>query len=155
MIKAIKNDYLYELTTVAVYCAIGWGLSCFASCLNSEFVHSFSSEIIPLLATILTVNVASSILLAGKVVEIQKLFPEANFDNTYSNTIAVTVFQIVLIGLIFITSIVVNGERFKDCQMTSRILDSISIGAFIYFLNVIYDMFLATISIFKFAKNDQ
>lgn len=141
---------------VIAYLAIAIILSYFANIGDREFIKQFSLNIISLLATILAINIPTSTLIIS---EINRLKEKANIQacSTFKELKHGLIMQIAVLFCLFIIQIGCNYAKTKlpFCTLKISIIsDSFAIVAFIYYLEVIYDLGIALFELLSFKIND-
>ena len=124
------------------YLSIGILISFFAQCIESDFINSFSANVISLLATILAINIASSSIIASKLREVI-LKTGGSFEKTKSELKTGLQAQLFLIAIAFII-LILKDSKFLVLHLDKNHIDlftnSIILGIFIFYLDVIYDL---------------
>lgn len=122
------------------YTAIGF---CIAYFFNSEdtFLPAFTENIISLLTTILAINIATKAIIVKTIVQLSEKhqFP---FTKTKKELKSNFQIQIILIGIVFFTTLISKADFIcvNIPEINTYWQYSIAIGAFLYFIETIYDL---------------
>lgn len=142
---------------IVAYISISILLSVLEHFGNSSFFNEFTKNIIPLLATILALNIAASGIIAGELSRLKKTFPDADLKDVSKESKHSFIFQIsFIIGLV----VVLLCRDFLIEQKTLESAVNISanaciIGVFLYFLETIYDLSCSLFNLIDFnSKNN-
>jgi hypothetical protein len=122
--------------------------------LKSNFLNSFSDNLIGFLVTILTINIASTSLIIGELVKIKE---ETNkyFERTIKEIKKSIYYQVVMILISFLTMIVKTSQVFIEnfgSVYVSFFTNVILVAILFYFIDIIVDLGKALFSIMSFRK---
>jgi hypothetical protein len=142
---------VYKIIT---YCTVSFTLSLLAFYLQSDFVNKFSDNLISLLTTLLTINIASSTLIAIKVSEI-KAKTGYHFNNTRKNLKVSFYEQIILIAVAFVAVLIGDSSVLK-CKINSDYFEigvnSVLFYTFINYLDIIKDIGKSLFDLLDFGE---
>lgn len=125
------------------YIAICGGLSWVANFNSSDFFDSFNEVIIPLLATLLAINITTAALIAGELRKIQSEYPSVKIGDSKTEIKRTFKVQIFAICSLVILMIIKDWSWLIDSlgQTTIDIIfNGYVIACFCYFLEIIYDL---------------
>lgn len=148
MNKAIK---------ITAYLAVASLLSYLANNGDREFIQGFSSNIISLLTTILAINIPTSTLIISEINRIKEktdIQPIAAFKELKHGLIM----QIAVLICLFMAQTVCSFLKNKNIieeSVINIISGSFVIAAFIYYLEVIYDLGIALFDLITFKIKDE
>ena len=137
---------------IIAYLAVALLLSYMANNGDREFIKEFSSGIISLLTTILAINIPTSTLVISEINRIKdkiNIQPSATFKELKHGLIM----QIAVLGCLFVIQIVcsfLKNKNIVEDSVLNIISDSFVIAAFIYYLEVIYDLGIALFDLITF-----
>lgn len=139
------------------YLAIASLLSFIANTGDREFIKEFSLNIISLLATILAINIPTSTLI---ITEINRIKEKVNIQSTatFKELKHGLIMQIAVLVCLFILKIVcsfISNKNILDESLMNTISDTFAIAAFIYYLEVIYDLGIALFDLITFKVKDK
>ena len=142
---------------VIAYLAISSLLSYLANNGDREFVKEFSSTIISLLTTILAINIPTSTLIVS---EINRIKEKTNIHSTatFNELKHWLIMQIAVLVCLFVIQIVcsfLKNKNIIDGTIINIISGSFVIAAFIYYLEVIYDLGVALFDLITFKVKDK
>lgn len=147
MNKAIK---------IIAYLAVASLLSYLANNGDREFIQGFSSNIISLLTTILAINIPTSTLIISEINRIKEktdIEPIATFKELRHGLIM----QIAVLICLFIIQTACSFLKNKNIieeLVINVVSDSFVIAAFLYYIEVIYDLGIALFNLITFkVKN--
>lgn len=146
-----------KVIKIIAYLAIASLLSFIANTGDREFIKEFSSNIISLLATILAINIPTSTLI---ITEINRIKEKVNIQSTatFKELKHGLIKQIAVLVCLFILKIVcsfISSKNILDESLMNTISDTFAIAAFIYYLEVIYDLGIALIDLITFKVKDK
>lgn len=139
------------IKTIA-YLAVALLLSYMANNGDREFIKGFSTGIISLLSTILAINIPTSTLVISEINRIKEkinLEPTATFKELKHGLIM----QIAVLGCLFVIQIVcsfLKNKNIVENPILDIISDSFVIAAFMYYLEVIYDLGISLFDLITF-----
>ncbi|WP_420582068.1 hypothetical protein [Reichenbachiella sp.] len=140
---------MYRYVTFLV---CGYLISVGADKLESSFIDDFSSGLIPLLTTLLAINIASGSLIASKISEIENIsgvgFHKAK--NELKESLKV---QLVLIAVSFIVLILKESaivEKLISKEYTQVFSNTITVTIFGVFIDSIRDIGMGLFSLLDF-----
>lgn len=142
---------------VIAYLAVASLLSYLANNGDREFIKGFSSSIISLLTTILAINIPASTLIISEINRIKEkmnIQPTATFKELKHGLIM----QIAVLSCLFVIQIACSFLKNKNIieeVLLNIISDSFVIAAFIYYLEVIYDLGIALFDMITFRAKDK
>ena len=148
---------MYKAIKIIAYLAIASLLSYFSNDGDREFIKGFSSNIISLLTTILAINIPTSTLIISEINRIKEkmnIHPKATFDELKHGLIM----QIVVLVCLFVIQIVcgfLKNKNIVEESIINIVSDSFAIAAFIYYLEVIYDLGIALFNLITFKNQDK
>lgn len=146
-----------KVIKIIAYLAIASLLSFIANTGDREFIKEFSSNIISLLATILAINIPTSTLI---ITEINRIKEKVNIQSTatFKELKHGLIKQIAVLVCLFILKIVcsfISNKNILDESLMNTISDTFAIAAFIYYLEVIYDLGIALFDLITFKVKDK
>lgn len=130
---------------IIAYLAIALLLSYLANNGDREFIKEFSLNIISLLTTILAINIPTSILVISEINRMKakiNIQPMASFKELKHGLLM----QIVVLACLFIIQTVcsfLKNKNIIDNSIINIVSGSFVIAAFMYYLEVIYDLGIA------------
>lgn len=145
-----------KIYKIIAYIAVSICLSWIAYVNGSTFFESFNGLLIPLLATLLAINITTSSLVAGELRKIKKEFPQCDIGKSTKEIKRIFRIQIWLIASLLILFI---G---KDCSFIVNniekhyitvISNGCVIAVFCYFLEIIYDLGCSLFDIINFNSS--
>ncbi|CUQ23905.1 hypothetical protein [Bacteroides thetaiotaomicron] len=142
---------------IIAYLAVASLLSYLANNGDREFIQGFSSNIISLLTTILAINIPTSTLIISEINRIKEktdIQPIATFKELKHGLIM----QIAVLICLFVIQTVCGFLKNKNIigeSVVNIISDSFVIAAFIYYLEVIYDLGIALFDLITFKVKDE
>lgn len=137
-------------------------VSCFLSWLSysneNSFFIGFNNIVIPLLATLLAINITTSSLIAGELRKIQTANPNSKIKDAKYEIKRIFKTQLFLIcsllGLFIIKdcSLIVEyiEQKYIDIAVNACV-----VGVFIYFLEIIYDLGCSLFDIINHNSSSQ
>jgi len=144
---------IYKLIAyVAVSALISW-IACEN---NSSFFKSFNELLIPLLATLLTINITTSSLVAGELRKIKKECPQCDIGkstNEIKQTFKIQIFLIASLLVLFAVKDCNFIKQYIDQQYITIFVNGYVIVVFGYFLEIIYDLGCALFDIINFNSS--
>lgn len=150
-----------KIIKIIAYIAIAYFLSEIANSSSREFITKFSENIISILATILAINVPTSIIIVSEILKIQKEYENIDTSKTFKELRYGLMTQIfVLCSLILILCVCdfFYNKNIIDNHEINIISGTFVIASFIYYMEVIYDLGIALFQLMEFNnkdKNDQ
>lgn len=117
-------------------------LSLIAHWIESSFISEFAANFIPLLTTLLAINIASGSLIAGKLKEISSN-TNLSFEPTHSALKKGLWVQLTLIGISFFVLMLFSSKKIRigiGEEISSVSVNTIVLGIFIYYLDTIRDL---------------
>ena len=141
---------------IIAYIAVSGVISWIAYINGSSFFESFNGLLIPLLATLLAINITTSSLVAGELRKIRNEYPQCNIGKSTNEIKRIFKIQIFLIVTLLILLI------FKDCsfvedniedQYVTIFTNGCVIAVFCYFLEIIYDLGCSLFDIINFNSD--
>lgn len=151
---------LRNIGKFTIYALISCSISFLTFWSKSNFISNFSNTIIPLLSTILTINITTSALLSSEIKKFILNTPnsETHFKDTITEIKWTFKIQIILISSLFIILIIKDIPFLTSTEELKKwnqiITDAYVIGVFIYFLEIIYDLGIALFQILEHNKNN-
>ena len=142
---------------IIAYLAVASLLSYLANNGDREFIQGFSSNIISLLTTILAINIPTSTLIISEINRIKEktdIQPIATFKELKHGLIM----QIAVLICLFVIQTVCGFLKNKNIigeSVVNIISDSFVIAAFIYYLEVLYDLGIALFDLITFKVKDE
>ena len=124
--------------------------------LESTFADKFAENILALLTTLFTINIASSTLIAGKVREIQEK-TGYQFSKTKKSLKGSFYEQIIFIGVAFLFGVLRESEYLKtnlNCEYFKLVCNSILFYTFISFLDIIRDIGKSLFDLLEYNENE-
>ena len=132
-------------------------ISSMATCNNSTFFDDFNDFLIPLLATLLAINITTTSLITGELTKIKKIAPNCDISRSLTEMKKTFKAQIILIGSLILVYIV------KDCSFILTYIEkdiveigtnAYSIAVFAYFLEIIYDLGCSLFDVINFNSSN-
>lgn len=125
---------------------------------GSKFINEFSGSILPLLSTILAINITTSALLSGEIRKFVTHVPntEPAFNETIKEIKWTFKIQIFLICILFLILILKDAEILKSLEYygwIEFISNTVVVGVFGYFLEIIFDLGVALFKIINHNKD--
>lgn len=143
---------------IIAYIAVPGVLSWITDGSGNTFFDNFNNIIIPLLATLLAINITTSSLIAGELRKIQLVNPECDLVDAKTEMKRIFKVQLCLIlGLLFVFLI-------KDCSFIKNNINNQWVQIFVngsvlavfgYFLEIIYDLGCSLFDIINFNSEDK
>ena len=133
-----------RLLKIIAYSAIAIVLSYIANISDREFIKGFSSNIISLLTTILAINIPTSTLIVSEINRIKNKI-DIQTEPTFE--------EIVILICLFIIQIICNyisGKMPLFIFFTNLISDAFAIAAFLYYIEIIYDLGIALFNLISY-----
>ena len=147
MNKAIK---------IIAYLAVASLLSYLANNGDREFIQGFSSNIISLLTTILAINIPTSTLIISEIKRIKDTTDIEPID-TFKELRHGLIMQIAVLICLFMIQTVcsfLKNKHIIEEPIINVVSGSFVIAAFIYYIEVIYDLGIALFDLITFkVKN--
>lgn len=142
-----------RLYKIIGYLAVSFCLSYLAVNGDGIFISSFTNNIIALLATLLALNITTSALISSEVSKIKYNYPQANVVDISKELKTTLIKQIVLLLFMLVITILsswiyVEFPSIKNCIM--YFVNASAIYAFLYYIEVIYDLGKGLFSIIDF-----
>lgn len=118
------------------------------------YLNSFVSIIIPSLATLFTINIATSSIIVAEMNKHSKKYPSISFDKAkmeMKRGFSIQIVSLLLLLIIYpLAGCVANqSPLFKDWSLI--LYNAYSISVFVYYMECIYDLGL---SLFKLMDTD-
>ena len=135
---------------IIAYLAIASLLSYLANNGDREFIKGFSSNIISLLTTILAINIPTSTLIISEINRIKEKM-DIHSTATFNELKHGLIMQIVVLVCLFVIQTLCAFLKNKNIIVS----DSFVIAAFIYYLEVIYDLGIALFDLITFKVKDK
>ena len=123
---------------------------------GSSFFESFNGMLIPLLATLLAINITTSSLVAGELRKIKKEFPQCDIKNSTNEIKRIFKIQIFLIASLLFLFIIKDCDFIQEYinqQYITIFVNGYVIAAFGYFLEIIYDLGCSLFDIINFNSS--
>ena len=121
---------------------ISFIICCLSNYIKSSFLSKFLTEnIITLQVTLLAINTATLGLIASKIQEILDRNPTIDFEKTIKEMKFSLTEQIVLIIISFLSLVLLsnNEENIINFEYKKLLLDTILLGALIYYIDILRD----------------
>lgn len=145
-----------KIYKLIAYMTVSALISWIAHVNNSSFFESFNGLLIPLLATLLTINITTSSLVAGELRKIKKESPQCNIGKStdeIKRTFKVQIFLIASLLIIFIIKDCGFITQCVDAKWVAIIVNGYVIAVFSYFLEIIYDLGRSLFDIITFNSS--
>ena len=129
---------------------------------NGDFIKEFLKNIIPLLATIVAINIPTCALLVNELNKLKNNFLDINVSDIYKEmkiSIIIQLLLIIILVILLITKDFLLNQEFiiSDPSYVKYIniaINSFVIGFFIYFLEIVWDLGDALFKLIQFnTKN--
>ena len=129
---------------------------------NGDFIKEFLKNIIPLLATIVAINIPTCALLVNELNKLKNNFLEIKVSDIYKEmkiSIIIQLLLIIILVILLITKDFLLNQEFiiSDPSYVKYIniaINSFVIGFFIYFLEIVWDLGDALFKLIQFnTKN--
>ncbi|MCS2890432.1 hypothetical protein NXY11_22430 [Parabacteroides faecis] len=143
---------------IITYITISCGLSYLAYEGNGSFFIEFLKNIIPLLATLLAINMTSSALIAGELSKLRIKYPKADLTATNKEMKKTFIFQLYLLIALFIIFLLRDAliiQNLEIKKIVTLISNAFAIGIFLYYLEIIYDLGKALFDILNFNNQNE
>lgn len=147
---------------IVAYIAISLLLGYMAYEGNGDFIKEFLKNIIPLLATIVAINIPTCALLVNELNKLKNNFLDINVSDIYKEmkiSIIIQLLLIIILVILLITKDFLLNQEFiiSDPSYVKYIniaINSFVIGFFIYFLEIVWDLGDALFKLIQFnTKN--
>lgn len=145
----IMNKIYKLIAYISVSALISW----LAYSNGSSFFESFNGLLIPLLATLLAINITTSSLVAGELRKIKKEHPQCDIGKSTNEIKRIFKIQIVLIASLLALFIIKDCGWIKQCidqKWITIFTNGYVTAVFIYFLEIIYDLGCSLFDIINF-----
>ena len=132
-----------KIYKIIAYAVVSVLISWIAYASDSSFFESFNGLLIPLLATLLAINITTSSLIAGELRKIKKENPQCDIGRSTDEIKRIFKIQIVLIASLLVLFIIKDCrwiKQFVDEKWITIVSNGYVIAVFVYFLEVIYDL---------------
>lgn len=145
----MMNKIYKFIAYISVSALISW----IAYSNNSSFFESFNGMLIPLLATLLAINITTSSLVAGELRKIKKECPQCDIMKSTNEIKRIFKIQIALIASLLVIFIVKDSCWLSQCvdyKWIAIFVNGYVTAVFIYFLEIIYDLGCSLFDIVNF-----
>lgn len=130
------------------YIAISSSLGYIANEGEGDFIKEFLKNIIPLLTTIFAINMPTCALIVNELNKLNDKYPDANVTDVSKELSYSVVIQIAFIGLLvcffIIKDFLLKQEYIGENELLVKYINigvnSLAIGSFAYFLEIIGDL---------------
>lgn len=146
------NKFCKIVTYIVISAFISWVAYVNDSC----FFESFNELLIPLLATLLAINITTSSLVAGELRKIKKENPQCDIGKSTNEIKYIFKIQIALIASLLIIFIIKDCDFITQCvdaKWVAIIVNGYVIAVFSYFLEIIYDLGCSLFDIMTFNSS--
>ena len=147
---------------IVAYIAISLLLGYMAYEGNGDFIKEFLKNIIPLLATIVAINIPTCALLVNELNKLKDNFLDINVSDIHKEmkiSIIIQLLLIIILVFLLVTKDFLLKQEFiiSDSSHVKYIniaINSFAIGFFIYFLEIVWDLGDALFKLIQFnTKN--
>lgn len=132
-----------KIYKIVAYISISFGLSYLVSIGTGDFFDQFINSAIPLLATLLAINITASALIASELNRLKQAYPNAETKDTAFELKQTLIYQVVFIIALFIVFIVRDWlieSNFLYIRIYKLFANACLIGVFMFFFEIIYDL---------------
>lgn len=132
-----------KIYKLIAYISISLGLSYLVSIGVGVFFNQFTNNAIPLLATLLAINITASALIGSELNRLKQTYPNADTKETSFELKQTLILQVVLILSLFVIFIIRDWlikTNFIHIGYYKLFADAFLIGVFLYYFEIIYDL---------------
>ena len=145
-----------KIYKIIAYLSISLVLSYIVSIGNGDFFKQFTNNAIPLLTTLLAINITASALIASELNRLKHNYPNANTKETSFELKQTLTLQVIFILFLFVVFIIrdwLDEIEFIYIGYYQIATNACLIGVFLYYFEIIYDLGKGLLRIIDFNAN--